>query len=95
MKNIQQFSPHTAFDVLHRRKAWPSSNPLKSSALDRARTSHRVISLVDVLESVQEVLAVGIVFENGLFFIAARGHMIYCAGVFYAEGTSHGWTIVE
>jgi hypothetical protein len=48
-----------------------------------------VVSFVDVLESVQKVLAVGIVFEDGFLFIATRCHMIYCAWVFYAERTSH------
>ena len=48
-----------------------------------------VISLVDVLEGVQEVDAVLVVFENGLLFIAARGDVIDSTGVFYAEGTGH------
>jgi hypothetical protein len=48
-----------------------------------------VITLVDVLKSVEEVLAVLVVFEDGLLFIAARGNMIHGAGVFYAKRTSH------
>jgi hypothetical protein len=38
-------------------------------------------------ESVQKVDAVLVVFENGLFLIAARGN------VAYAEGTSHARTV--
>ena len=51
-----------------------------------------VVSLIDVLEGVQKVLAVGIVLEDGFLFVAARCHMIYSAGVLYTEGTSHGAT---
>src|SRR5574337_1098121 len=49
-----------------------------------------VITLVDVLKGVEEVLAVLIVFEDGLLFVAARGNMIDGARVFYAKGTGHG-----
>ena len=48
-----------------------------------------VITLVDVLKGVEEILAVLIVFEDGLLFVAARGNMIYGAGVFYAKRTGH------
>ena len=48
-----------------------------------------VIPLIDVLERVQEVDPVLVVFENGLLFIAARGDVIDSTGVFYAEGAGH------
>ena len=48
-----------------------------------------VIPFIDVLERVQEVGAVLVVFENGLLFIAARGDVIDGTGVFYAEGAGH------
>ena len=54
-----------------------------------------IVAFVDVLEGVQEVLAVLVVFKYGLLFISPRGHMIDCAGVFYAERTCHGATIAE
>lgn len=49
-----------------------------------------VISFVDMLKGVEEVLAVLVVFEDSLFFVAARGNMIHSAGVFYAKGAGHG-----
>jgi len=52
-----------------------------------------VVSFVDVLEGVQEVLAVMVILEDGLLFVATGCHMIYSAGVFYAERASHGATI--
>jgi len=54
-----------------------------------------VVAFVDVQEDVQKVLAVGVILENRLLLVPAGGHMVDCAGVFYAEGTSHGWTIAE
>jgi hypothetical protein len=48
-----------------------------------------IVSLINVLECVQEVDAVLVVFENGLLFIAARGDVIDSTGVFYAEGAGH------
>ena len=48
------------------------------------------IALVDVLEGVQEVLSVGVILEDRLLLVAAGGHMIDSAGIFDAEGTSHG-----
>ena len=52
-----------------------------------------IIPLLDMLEHVQEVDAVLVVFENGLLFIAARGDVIDSAGVFYPEGTGHAATL--
>ena len=48
-----------------------------------------VVALIDVLEGVQEVLAVMVILEDGLLFVATGCHMIYSAGVFYAERASH------
>jgi hypothetical protein len=48
-----------------------------------------IIAFVDVLKGVEEILAVLVVFEDGLLFVAARGYMIYGAGVFYAKGAGH------
>ena len=49
-----------------------------------------VITLVDVLKGVEEVLAVLVVFEDGLLFVAAGGNMIYGTWVFYAKWAGHG-----
>lgn len=43
-----------------------------------------VISFSDMLESVEEVQAILLVLEYGLFLITAGGDMIDSAGVFYA-----------
>jgi hypothetical protein len=48
-----------------------------------------IVSLINVLERVQEVDAVLVVFENGLLFIAAGGDVIDGTGVLYAEGAGH------
>ena len=48
-----------------------------------------IVSLINVLERVQEVDAVLVVFEDGLLFIAARGDVIDGTCVFYAEGAGH------
>jgi hypothetical protein len=49
-----------------------------------------IITLVDVLKGVEEVLSVLVVFEDSLLFVAAGGDMIYGARVFYAKGAGHG-----
>jgi len=55
-----------------------------------------VISLVDVLERVQEVDAVLVALEDGLSFIAPGGNVVDCTGVFYAERAGHnGRTVAE
>jgi hypothetical protein len=54
-----------------------------------------MIPFIDMLEGVQEVQAVGVVFEEGLLLIAAGRDVIDCAGVFDAERTGHGATIAE
>ena len=48
-----------------------------------------VIPFIYMLERVQEVDAVLVVFEDGLLFIAARGDVIDGTCVFYAEGAGH------
>ena len=57
---------------------------------EAVRMAQPVITLVDVLKGVEEILAVPVVFEDGLLFIAARGNMIYGTGVFYAKRAGHG-----
>jgi hypothetical protein len=52
-----------------------------------------VVTLVDVLKGVKEVLAVLVVFEDRLLFVAARSNMVYGTRVFYAKGTGHGVNI--
>ena len=48
-----------------------------------------IVAFVDVLEGVQKVQTVSVIFENGLFLVAARCNMVDCAGVFDTEGTRH------
>jgi len=48
-----------------------------------------VVSLVGVSESIQKVLAVSIIPEDGLLLIPAGGDMIDCSWIFHAEGASH------
>jgi len=48
-----------------------------------------VVALIDVLEGVQEVLAVLFILENGFFLVSPGGHVIDCTGIFYAEGTGY------
>jgi hypothetical protein len=57
--------------------------------------AYPVVALIDVLNGVQEVLAVLIVFEDGLLFISAGGYVIDGAGIFDAEGSRHGATIAQ
>lgn len=49
-----------------------------------------IITLIDMLEGVQEVLTVLIIFEYWLFFIAAGRDMIHCTGVLDTEWSGHG-----
>jgi hypothetical protein len=48
-----------------------------------------VISLVDVLEGVQEADPVLVALEDGLSFVAPGGDVVDCTGVFYAERAGH------
>ena len=45
-----------------------------------------VAAFIDVLERVQEVLAVGVILEEGLFLVAARSGMINCSRILDAKG---------
>jgi hypothetical protein len=55
-----------------------------------------VISLVDVLEGVQEADPVLVALEDGLSFVAPGGNVVDCTGVFYAERAGHnGRTVAE
>jgi len=48
-----------------------------------------IITLVDVLKGIEEILAVLVIFEDGLLFVTTGGNVIYSAGVFYAKRTGH------
>jgi hypothetical protein len=48
-----------------------------------------VITLVNMLKSVEETLAVLVVFEDSLLFVPARGYMIHGTRVFYSKRTGH------
>jgi hypothetical protein len=54
-----------------------------------------VITLVDMLKGVEEILAVLIVFKDSLLFVAARGDVVNGSGVFYAKGAGHAETLAE
>ena len=54
-----------------------------------------LVPLIDMLECVQEVFTILIVFEDWLLFITPGGYVINCAGVFYSKGTGHAATAVE
>jgi hypothetical protein len=49
-----------------------------------------IVTLLDMLEGIQEVRAILIGFEHGFLFIAAGGDMVDGASVLYAKGASHG-----
>ena len=42
-----------------------------------------------------KVLAVLVIFENGLLCVAAGGDVVHCAGIFDAKGAGHAWNIAE
>jgi hypothetical protein len=54
-----------------------------------------VVLFVDVLEGVQEDLAVCIALEYRPFLVSTRSDMINCAGIFYAERAGHAATTAE
>jgi hypothetical protein len=56
---------------------------------EAAGVADPVISLVDVLEGVQEVYPVLVALEDGLSFVAPGGDVVDCTGVFYAERAGH------
>jgi hypothetical protein len=55
-----------------------------------------IVALVDMLESIEKVQAVGVIPEHRFLLVPARGDMIDCAGIFYSEGACHtGATIAK
>jgi hypothetical protein len=54
-----------------------------------------IVTLINVLEGVQEVFAVCIILEDRLLLVSTRSDMINSAGIFYAEGARHEATIAE
>jgi hypothetical protein len=48
-----------------------------------------VITFVNMLKGVEKILAILVVFEDCLLFVAARSNMIYGTGVFYTKGAGH------
>jgi hypothetical protein len=54
-----------------------------------------IVALVYMLKGVEEVLAVLVVFEDGLLLVTTGGYMVDCTGVFYAKRTGHGVNIAE
>jgi hypothetical protein len=57
--------------------------------------TYPVVAFVDVLESVQKVLAVLIGLKDGFLLVAARGYMVNSTWIFYAEGAGHGSTVTQ
>ena len=49
-----------------------------------------IITFVDMLKNVKEVLAILIVLEDRFLLVAARRNVIYGTRVFYAKRTRHG-----
>jgi hypothetical protein len=49
-----------------------------------------IVPFVGVLEGVQEVQAVRVILEDRLLLVTSRRNVVDSAGVFDAEGTSHG-----
>ena len=54
-----------------------------------------MIPLMDMLQHVQKVDAVLIVFENSLLFVATGGDVIDSTCVFYAKGARHAGTLAQ
>ena len=52
-----------------------------------------IITFIDVLKNVEEVLAILVVLEDRLLLIAARRNVIYGSRVFYAKWTGHGESV--
>jgi len=49
-----------------------------------------VVTLINVLNGIEEVITILIVFEYRLLLVATGSNVIYGTGIFYAEGTGHG-----
>jgi hypothetical protein len=54
-----------------------------------------IVTLVDVLEGIEEVQTIGIGLEDRFLLVASRGDVIYGTGIFYAERTGHEAGIAE
>jgi hypothetical protein len=54
-----------------------------------------VVPLVGVLERIEEIQAVLLVFENGLLLVPAGGDVVDCTGIFYAKGARHNVATVS
>jgi hypothetical protein len=54
-----------------------------------------IVSFIDMLEGIEEVLPVLVIFEYQLFFIATRCYMIDCTCIFYSKGSGHGATVAQ
>jgi len=48
-----------------------------------------IVAFDGVLEGIQKVLAVLIIFEYGLLLVPAGCDVVNCTGIFYAEGMGH------
>ena len=48
-----------------------------------------IVPFIDMLERVQEICTVLIIFENSLLLVAPRGYMVDRTGVLYSKGTCH------
>jgi len=52
-----------------------------------------VVSIIDVIQSVQKKLSVPGLSEDGLLFVAPRCDVIDGVGVFYAQWSCHGCSL--
>ena len=52
-----------------------------------------IVSFIDMLKGIEEVLTILVVFKDGLFFITPGGDMIDGAGIFYTERACHDATV--
>ncbi len=48
-----------------------------------------IVTLVDMLKSIQKIQAVLLILEDGFLLIPAGCDVVYCAGIFYAKRTGH------
>jgi hypothetical protein len=48
-----------------------------------------VVPLVDVLESIEKIDSILVVFENRFLFVASGGHVVDSAGIFDAKWSCH------
>jgi hypothetical protein len=55
--------------------------------------AYPIVSLVDMLEGIEEIDTVLVVLKNGFLFITSGGHVVDGAGIFDAEWPCHGLKI--